>query len=426
MAFAPDGSGRLFCLELKTGDVRIVVNDTVDPEPWAGVSVSTTGERGLLGIAFDSGFALNGYVYLYYTAAGTPPVNRVVRITESAGRGDTSSLLTLYEAPVATPCGTFGNHNAGALAADAEGTLFISTGENNCPALSQSLSDPRGKILRIDPSLPAGANAVPSNAFHDDGDPLTGNDDRIYALGLRNPYGMALGPAGLYVTENGPDCNDEVDRIHNGMNGGWRPECNTGPSHCECGQDSPYTPPLWAITPTIAPTGLVVCNGTVYPELEGKLLFLSYNDGRIRAGTFAGDTLGVAVMADPGLGALFDIVRGPDGFLYVSTSTSVFRIEQPQTGASAGPGRADGVRLAVVRGPAGSGSSAEITLAAGAEVSLRIYDVLGRLLSEPLGGYLGPGIHSLPLDTRAYSSGVYFARLAAGTAVALDKFTITQ
>ena len=125
------------------------------------------------------------------------------------------------------------------------------------------------------------------------------------------------------------------------------------------------------ITPTIAPTGLVVCNGTVYPELEGKLLFLSYNDGRIRAGTFAGDTLGVAVMADPGLGALFDIVRGPDGFLYVSTSTSVFRIEQPQTGASAGPGRADGVRLAVVlRGPAGSGSSAEITLAAGAEVTV--------------------------------------------------------
>ncbi len=431
MAFAPDGSGRLFYLELKTGNVRVIRNDTLQAEPWARFNVSVEGERGLLGIAFDPGFAANGFVYIYYTAAESTVVNRVVRLTEAGDLADTASVVKLFEAPAQTPCGLFNNHNAGALAAGKDGELYISTGENRCPQLSQSLSDPRGKILRIDPNLPFPANGAASNAYWDDGDPLTGNDDRIYASGLRNPYGMTISPidSALYVTENGPDCNDEINRVSNGRNYGWRPECDAGPTHCQCTQDSPYTPPLWKITPTIAPTGLVVYDGPVYPELYGKLLFLSYNDARIRVGTFidGGDSLDVTVMAQPGLGALFDIVRGPDGYLYVSTSTAIYRLDPLPTGVSGGTNDGVAGSPGIFASQDGDDrATVEYVLPAASVISLRVYDILGRLAAEPDAGFRSAGVHRVSLDTRRLASGIYFVRLATESSVHQRKLTVTR
>ena len=430
MAFAPDGSGRLFYLELKTGNVRVIRNDTLEAEPWAMFNVSEPGERGLLGIAFDPGFAANGRAYVYYTAAESTLVNRVVRLTEAGGRADTASAVTLFEAPVQTPCGLFTNHNAGALAMVTAGELYISTGENRCPQLSQSLSDPRGKVLRIDPELPFPANAVESNAFRDDGDPLTGNDDRIFASGLRNPYGMTVSPidSAVYVTENGPDCNDEINRVSNGRNYGWRPECDSGPTHCECGQDSPYTRPLWKVSPTIAPTGLVVYDGTVYPELYGKLLFLSYNDARILVGTFinGGDSLEVSVMDQPGLGALFDIVRGPDGYLYVSASTAIYRINPLPTGVPGGTNeRAVSPGIFASR-DGDERAMFEYLLDAGSVISLGVHVILGRLVAEPDAGFRSAGVHRVSIDTRGLASGVYFVRLATQSSVHQQKLIITR
>src|SRR4029077_19988693 len=63
MEFAPDG--RLFVLE-QGGDVKLVHSDGTT---WTALqlNVDSSGERGLLGIAFDPDFSSNHYVYLYYT-----------------------------------------------------------------------------------------------------------------------------------------------------------------------------------------------------------------------------------------------------------------------------------------------------------------------------------------------------------------------
>ena len=68
MAFAPDG--RLFVSQ-QNGQLRVVSNGTprtLLPTPFLTVTVSSAGERGLLGVAFDPAFATNGFVYVYYTA----------------------------------------------------------------------------------------------------------------------------------------------------------------------------------------------------------------------------------------------------------------------------------------------------------------------------------------------------------------------
>src|SRR3954451_3271615 len=80
MAFAPDG--RLFVAE-QGGALRVVKNGTLLPQPFVTVTVDSSGERGLLGVAFDPNYTANGFVYIYYTAT-TPTIhNRVSRFTAS-------------------------------------------------------------------------------------------------------------------------------------------------------------------------------------------------------------------------------------------------------------------------------------------------------------------------------------------------------
>ena len=78
MAFAPDG--RLFVCQ-QGGALRVIKNGQLLAPPFVTLTVSSVGERGLLGIAFDPNFAANQYVYLYYTATSPAIHNRVSRFT---------------------------------------------------------------------------------------------------------------------------------------------------------------------------------------------------------------------------------------------------------------------------------------------------------------------------------------------------------
>ena len=80
--FAPDG--RIVICE-QAGAVRVIKNGVLLAVPFTTFSVDSTGERGLLGIAFDPDFAVNQHVYFYYTVSGAPTHNRVVRVTASGG-----------------------------------------------------------------------------------------------------------------------------------------------------------------------------------------------------------------------------------------------------------------------------------------------------------------------------------------------------
>src|SRR5262249_520991 len=80
MEFAPDS--RLFVAE-KAGSLRVIKNGTLLPDAFVTLNVTSDAERGLLGIAFDPNFTLNRYIYLYYTRANSPVMNRVSRFTAS-------------------------------------------------------------------------------------------------------------------------------------------------------------------------------------------------------------------------------------------------------------------------------------------------------------------------------------------------------
>ena len=122
MAFLPDG--RIFVCE-QTGAVRVIKDGTLLAEPFLQVSVTSTGERGLLGIAIDPDFETNSYVYVYYTVPVAPRHNRISRFTADGdvALADSETLvLRLDNLSSAT------NHNGGAMHFGLDGQLYVSIG----------------------------------------------------------------------------------------------------------------------------------------------------------------------------------------------------------------------------------------------------------------------------------------------------------
>src|SRR5436190_15303388 len=140
MEFAPDG--RLFVAE-QGGRLRVIKNNALLPTPFVTLTVNASGERGLLGIAFDPDFDTNHYVYVYYTAT-TPAVhNRVSRLTANgdvAVLGSETILLELENLNAT-------NHSGGSIHFGPDGKLYVAVGENAVSSNSQTLTNRLGKML---------------------------------------------------------------------------------------------------------------------------------------------------------------------------------------------------------------------------------------------------------------------------------------
>src|SRR5947209_1878095 len=213
MAFAPDG--RLFVCQ-QGGQLRVIKNGSLLSTPFVSLTVDSSGERGLLGIAFDPNFATNHYLYVYYTVATSPIHNRVSRFTAAgdiAAPGSHVVILELNNLSGAT------NHNGGAIHFGPDGKLYVGVGENATPSNAQTLSNLLGKILRINPN-----GTIPSdNPFFAS---ATGNNRSIWALGLRNPYTFAFQPATgrMFINDVGQSAWEEINDGLAGSNYGW-PAC---------------------------------------------------------------------------------------------------------------------------------------------------------------------------------------------------------
>jgi glucose/arabinose dehydrogenase len=300
MAFAPDG--RLFYNELKTGNVRVVKAGVLQPQPFTSVQVDTSGETGLLGIAIDPDFATNHFVWVLYSA----PTGRniIAHFADVNGVG-TNPQVVFDQITWAA------RHNGGNIAFGPDGNLYVSTGENGHPELSQDKASLQGKILR----------------FTRDGAPAPGNPfgNAAFALGLRNPFDFTFSPftGKLFASENGPECDDEVDIIASGGNYGWRPGY-------PCGDTDPnFIGPLIRFDQPIAPTGITFYNGDVFPQLKGGLFLVDFKEGKVRHYTIDENAQTVSnpeVLVNGEFGPLLDITQGPDGLIYFSSQTSIVRL----------------------------------------------------------------------------------------------------
>jgi glucose/arabinose dehydrogenase len=237
------------------------------------------GETGIIGVCLDVDFLTNHYVYFYYTHAYMGDTSiRVMRLTEQNNAVTNATLILKIPNSYTVQQHVGGNLRTSSLH---PGKLFLSIGDHRNSNAAQDLSNPFGKILRIntDGSIPA------DNPFYDDGNPATGNDDRIYSYGHRNPFDFCISSLNgkIYSTENGNNTWDELNLIEAGKNYGW-PTCEGAylqATSTPC-NNSAYTDPLegWG-SPLPSVTGVEFYTGAAIPSLTNHLLVGVNNYGAL-------------------------------------------------------------------------------------------------------------------------------------------------
>ncbi len=259
-------------------------------DPVFSVTTDSTGERGLLGLAFDPGYNItNPFVYVYYTVPagnGTPAFNRISRFTvDTADLNDYSAVansefvIANLDPLVAT------NHNGGDLGFGIDGKLYVSVGENNVAANSQSLSNRLGKVLRYNAD-----GTIPSDnpvSFDGLAGTATGANRAIYAVGFRNPYRFAVQPVTgkIFVGDVGGGAFEEIDELRAGANYGWPQTEGFNP-----GNVAGVTYPVFVYSNGAGPLqGQSIVPGAFYPtgdsnyppEFKGDFFYADFIAGRI-------------------------------------------------------------------------------------------------------------------------------------------------
>ncbi len=313
VAFLPDG--RMLVTE-RPGRLRVVENGKLRAEPVSGLpKVFSSGQSGLYDVLLAEDFGDSGVLYLSFVH-GDKSANhtRIVR-----ARFDGRSLSDVETVFTTHPAKSGDAHNGGRMLLDRDGTILMGLGDGFFfREESQKLESHMGTIVRVRPD-----GSVPAD------NPFVGRAGvlpHIYSYGHRHVQAIVRDPHSgrLYAHEHGPRGGDELNLIAPGRNYGW-PLASFGRDYSRA-LITPFTTmpgmeqPLLQWTPSIAPAGMALYEGTLFPEWRGDLFVAALAEKSIRRVRMdAGVPVGQEVLfADHGQ-RMRDVRVGPDGALYLLT-----------------------------------------------------------------------------------------------------------
>ena len=321
MAFLPDG--RLLVSE-KKGRLKIVGQDGSLLGIVGGLpDVDYGGQGGFGDIVLHPEFENNGLVYVSYAEGGIGGTRGAAVARGRLSPGERSTSLADVEViwrqyPKLLGAGHYGHR----IAFDADGYLWISSGDRQKFTPSQDMQSNVGKLVRLhdDGSVP---DDNPFVDYHEV-DALVsrgGVYGQIWSVGHRNPLGLAFDVDGqLWEIEMGPAGGDELNRIVRGGNYGY-PLVSNG-QHYD-GRDIPdhdtnpdfIAPAVWWV-PAISPGHLMSYTGELFTDWHGDLFAAGLSSQAIIRIEIDGDGAHEAERFEMG-SRIRSIVQGPDGALWV-------------------------------------------------------------------------------------------------------------
>ena len=309
--FLPDGD---YLVAMKSGEVRqISASGKISDVITGGPTTHFESQGGYFDILLDPAFRDNYTVYLCY-ADGPADANATTIMKAKLLNNSFQEQEIIYRATHTkdTPA-----HYGGKMHFLADGTLLVTTGDGfEYREAAQNTYSHLGKTIRINTE----GNAPPDNPFaHGGGDPM------IYSYGHRNPQGLDVTSDGtIYLHEHGPKGGDELNRIEAGANYGW-PAVTYGDNY-----SGAYVSPLkeypgtiqpeYYWIPSIAPSGLVIYEGDMFPEWQGDFLVGALVNKEVRRLVTKNGSISEAESLFTELAErIRDIREAPNGELYILT-----------------------------------------------------------------------------------------------------------
>ena len=295
LAIPPDGTDRLFLVQ-QFGKITILPGERDSDKEITFLDVTDRPlikqqfEEGLLGLAFHPDYASNRKFYIYYSLQDPKHtrVSEMQTFADDPNKADLSTERVLLEIPQ-----PFWNHNSGNILFGPDSYLYIAIGDggksNDPQQFSQNTFVYNGKILRIDVNKRAGNRpyGLPANnPFLD----KPGHHPEIFALGLRNPWGLSFHPDTnqLWAADVGQNAWEEINIITKGGNYGWSFHEATHPANARTdkpSKDVQFIAPIheYGREDGISITGGIHYRGAAVPQLQGKYIYGDWGFGTIWA-----------------------------------------------------------------------------------------------------------------------------------------------
>jgi quinoprotein glucose dehydrogenase len=287
----------------RQGRIRMIQDGRLAERPYATLDVAHEGEGGLMGLALHPRFPEQPFVYAMHTYRDKGnSYNRVIRLRDQGNTGILDRVVV-----DGIPGARF--HNGGRIAFGPDEMLYVCTGDATRPEIAQDMKNFGGKILRLTPE-----GEIPGD------NPFQGSP--IYSLGLRNPQGLAWHPRtrALFASDHGPSGEfglrgkDSIKVIRKGGNYGW-------PVAIGKTEIKTYIEPLVMWDKATPPGGIAFLGEDLYVATMRSETLIRIRLGEKDAAEVEGIERLFARDANDGIyGRLRDVVRGPDGNLYVLTT----------------------------------------------------------------------------------------------------------
>ncbi|WP_163337361.1 PQQ-dependent sugar dehydrogenase [Desulfopila sp. IMCC35008] len=312
MTFLPD---RRLLITEKSGNLFLVSADGASRISVTGVPrVAYGGQGGLGDVVLHPHYKTNHRIYLSYAEEGENGTRGaavvMASLETSQGRAELRNATVIWrQEPKVKGYG----HYSHRLAFSADGKLFITSGERQKQKPAQDLTQNLGKIIRIndDGTVPA------DNPIQDQGELAK----TFWSLGHRNMLGIAFDQSDrLWTHEMGPKHGDEFNLIKAGDNYGW-PVVSWGNQYS--GVDIPdhntrpdfHAPAVYWV-PTVAPAGLIIYSGSLFPEWKGDAFLGGLASRSLVRIEISGDKAWEAERFAMGK-RIREVEQGPDGAIWV-------------------------------------------------------------------------------------------------------------
>ena len=320
IAFLPDGgvlvTERDGELLLFKDDKRSVVRGT--PKVYA------QGQGGLLDVVVSRDFASSRRIFLTYAKPGKGGASTALMVGRLINDG--SRIVDAWDIYEQANKTTKGHHFGSRVVEGLDETLYLTIGDRGQGKLAQDASVANGSVIRLHPdgSVPKGNGK------------FKGGLPELFSIGHRNPQGAAIDAKGrLWTVEHGPRGGDEVNQPVAGKNYGW-PVISYGVHYSgrkvgegtsKAGMEQPKH--YW--DPSIAPSGMMIYQGKMFPEWRGNMFIGSLKFDYISRLDMEGAVKPVEKLFFEAFSRIRDIREAPDGSIWFASvgDGTIYRISLP-------------------------------------------------------------------------------------------------